>query len=236
VRDTAILALIPAWNEGPRLRPVVEATRQHLPVLVVDDGSRDNTITVAEKAGATVVSHLQNRGKGVALMTGFEWALGRGYGGVLTLDGDGQHDPDDIPKFLSVYQTGRWDLIIGKRRFDQMPFPRRYTNPLGSWLLSVALREQILDNQSGFRLHDRRLLQILDLTTTGFEMEVELITQAICQSMSVGWVEIRTIYGIDKTSYFHPLTDSARFLGMVWHAWRRRRAADTPSGQAARPS
>jgi glycosyltransferase involved in cell wall biosynthesis len=228
MHDTAILALIPAWNEGPRLGPVVEATRRHLPVLVVDDGSRDNTASVAERAGATVVSHIQNRGKGVALMTGFDWALGRGYAGVLTLDGDGQHEPDDIPKFLNAYQTGRWDLIIGKRRFDQMPFPRRYTNPFGSWLLSLALRGQIPDNQSGFRLHDRRLLETLELSTTGFELEVELITQAICQGMRVGWVEIRTIYDVDKTSYFHPLKDSARFLAMVWHAWRRRCAAEIP--------
>ena len=228
MRDTAILALIPAWNEGPRLGPVVEATSRYLPVLVVDDGSQDTTIAVAERAGATVVSHVQNQGKGVALMTGFDWALGRGYSAVLTLDGDGQHDPEDIPKFLSAYQTGRWDLIIGRRRFDQMPFPRGYTNPFGSWLLSLALGEQIPDNQSGFRLHDRRLLEILDLTTTGFELEVELIAQAVCQGMRIGWVEIRTIYGIDKTSYFHPLKDSARFLAMVWRAWRRRCAADIP--------
>jgi glycosyltransferase involved in cell wall biosynthesis len=226
--DRTILALIPAWNEGPRLGPVVEATHQHLPVLVVDDGSGDDTVSVAEEAGATVVSHVQNRGKGVALMTGFNWALERGYGAVLTLDADGQHDPDDIPKFLGAYRIGRWDLIIGKRRFDQMPFPRGFTNPFGSWLLSLALGQQIPDNQSGFRLHDRRLLEILDLTTTGFELEVELIIQAICRGMRVGWVDIRTIYDVDKTSYFHPLRDSARFLGMVWHAWRRRRCAAKP--------
>jgi len=227
MHDTAILALIPAWNEGGRLGPVVEATRQHLPVLVVDDGSQDDTVAVAKGAGATVVSHSRNQGKGVALTTGFAWALEQGYGGVLTLDADGQHDPDDIPKFLIAQQTGRWDLIIGRRRFDQMPFPRGYTNPFGSWLLSLALRERIPDNQSGFRLHRRRLLEGLDLTTTGFELEVEIIIQAICQGMRIGWVEIRTIYG-DEPSYFHPLKDSARFLGMVWHAWRCRRAAVIP--------
>ncbi|MEA3376972.1 MAG: glycosyltransferase family 2 protein [Chloroflexota bacterium] len=222
--NRTVVALIPAWNEGSRLGPVVEATRHYLPVLVVDDGSTDDTATVAERAGATVVSHVCNQGKGVALMTGFDWALQRDYDGVLTLDADGQHDPDDIPLLLGAYQTEQWDLIIGRRRFDQMPFPRGYTNPFGSWLLSLALGEPIPDNQSGFRLHDRRLLEILELTATGFELEVELIVQAICRGMRIGWVEIRTIYGIDKTSYFHPLKDSARFLGMVWHAWRRRRS------------
>ncbi len=233
--DRKVIALIPAWNEGPRLGPVVEATGRHLPVLVVDDGSQDDTVTVAERAGATVVGHARNRGKGVALMTGFDWALERGYDAVLTLDADGQHDPDDIPKFLTAYQTGQWDLIVGRRRFDQMPFPRGYTNPFGSWLLSLALTEHIPDNQSGFRLHDRRLLEAINLTTGGFELEVEVIIQAICRGMQIGWVEIHTIYGVDKTSYFHPLKDSARFLGMVWYAWRRRRRADNLEGSDGAP-
>ncbi len=227
MNQSSIVALIPAWNERARLGPVVEATRQHLPVLVVDDGSQDDTAAVARRAGSTVISHSQNQGKGVALMTGFDWALSRGYQAVLTLDADGQHDPDDIPKFLSAYQSGSWDLIIGKRDFTKMPFPRGYTNPFGSWLLSLALGERIPDNQSGFRMHDRRLLETLELTTTGFELEVEVIIQAVCRDMRIGWVEIRTIYHVDKTSYFHPLKDSARFLGMVWHAWRQRRAAST---------
>ncbi len=231
--DTRILALIPAWNEGPRLGPVVEATSAYVPVLVVDDGSRDHTVTVAERAGAAVVSHRRNRGKGVALMTGFDWALDHDYDAVLTLDADGQHDPDDIPTFLRAYETGEWDLIIGKRTFQQMPFPRGYTNPFGSWLLSLVLKERIFDNQSGFRLHGRRLLQTLDLTTTGFELEVELIIQAVCQGMRIGWVEIRTIYGVNKTSYFHPIKDSARFLDMVWRAWRRRRAIISDQGGTA---
>lgn len=228
MHEKTVLALIPAWNEGPRLQPVVEATRRYLPVLVVDDGSEDDTAALAERSGATVVTHVRNRGKGVALTTGFDWALERGYGAVLTLDADGQHDPHDIPRFLEAYQTGSWDLIIGRRDFSQMPFPRGYTNPFGSWLLSHALGEEIPDNQSGFRLHQRRLLEVLDLSSTGFELEVEVIIQAVCQGMRIGWVEIRTIYGIDKTSYFHPLKDSARFLGMVWHAWRRRRSAEVP--------
>lgn len=224
---TTILALIPAWNEGARVGPVVAATRQHLPVLVVDDGSEDNTAAVAERAGAIVVSHARNQGKGVALMTGFDWAMAHGYDAVLTLDADGQHDPADIPKFLRAYQSGKWDLIIGRRDFAKMPFPRGYTNPFGSWLLSKALGERIPDNQSGYRLHDQRLLHRLDLTTTGFELEVEVIIQAVCRDMRIGWVEIRTIYDVEKTSYFHPLKDSARFLGMVWRAWRQRCAAET---------
>jgi glycosyltransferase involved in cell wall biosynthesis len=221
--EISVLALIPAWNEVPRIGPVVEAARARLPVLVVDDGSHDDTVAVAEAAGATVVRHPRNQGKGVALMTGFNWALERGYEAVITLDADGQHDPAEILKFVSAYEAGAGDLIIGRRDFSQTPFPRRYTNPIfGAWLFSWALGARIYDSQSGYRLYSRRFLQVLDLTTTGFELEIEVIIQAVCEGVRIGWVDIRTIYGVGEVSYFHPLKDSARFLGMVWHAWRQR--------------
>ena len=221
--ESLILALIPAWNEATHVGPIVEVTRAHLPVLVVDDGSHDETPNVAEGAGAIVVRHHQNQGKGVALMTGFAWALERGYQAVITLDADGQHDPEEIGKFRVAYEADAGDLIIGRRDFGQMPFPRNYTNAIfGSWLLSLALGARIHDSQSGYRLYGRCLLERLDLTTTGFELEVEVIVQAVCQGMRIGWVEIRTIYGVGEVSYFHPVRDSARFLGMVWQAWRRR--------------
>jgi len=220
--ETSILALIPAWNEATRIGPIVKTTRARLPVVVVDDGSDDDTPAVAEAAGATVVRHSQREGKGVALMTGFDWALEQGYDAVITLDADGQHDPADIPKFLAAYAAGAGDLIIGQRDFSQMPFPRLFTNPFGSWLLSLALGTRIYDNQSGYRLHSRRFLETLDLTTTGFELEVEVIIHAVCRGVRIGWVDIRTIYDIDKVSYFHPIKDTARFFGMVWYAWRQR--------------
>jgi len=220
--EISILALIPAWNEAARIGPVVEATRAYLPVLVVDDGSDDDTSAVAQAAGATIVRHSQNRGKGVALMTGFAWALERGCEAVLTLDADGQHDPADIPGFLAAYDAGAGDLIVGRRDFSQMPFPRFFVNPFGSWLLSLALGTRIYDNQCGYRLYSRRLLEMLDLTTTGFELEVEVIIQAVCQGIRIGWVDVHTIYDTGKVSYFHPLKDTARFLGMVWRARCRR--------------
>lgn len=220
--EKPILALIPAWNEATRIRPIVEAMRARLPVLVVDDGSDDATVAVARAAGATVASHPQHWGKGVALKTGFDWALEHGYEAVLTLDADGQHDPADADKFLVAYGAGAGDLIVGQRDFSRMPFPRRFTNPFGSWLLSLALGTRIYDNQSGYRLHSRRFLEMLDLTTTGFELEVEVIIQAVTNGVRIGWVDIRTIYDVDKVSYFHPIKDTARFFGMVWHAWRQR--------------
>jgi glycosyltransferase involved in cell wall biosynthesis len=232
-----ILALIPAWNEAARIGPIVEATRTYLPVLVVDDGSDDKTSAVAEANGAKVVGYPQNHGKGVALTTGFAWALEQGYEAVLTLDADGQHNPTDISKFLVAYEDDAGDLIIGRRDFGKMPFPRSWANPFGSWLLSTALDTRIYDNQSGYRLYSRCLLETLELTTTGFELEVEVIVQAVCQGMRIGWVDIETIYAIEKVSYFHPIKDSLRFFQMTWWARRQRVAAkNRTSRNRASPS
>jgi len=219
----AVLALIPAWNEAERIGPIVEGARAHLPVLVVDDGSADGTSEVARAAGAAVVRHVENRGKGAALKTGFAWALEHGYDAVLTLDADGQHDPAEIPKFLAALEAQAGDLIIGARDFSKMPWPRWWSQPLGCWLLSRALGVPIRDNQSGYRLLTRRLLERMRLTSTGFEMEVEMIAEAVRLGLPIAWVPIRTIYGIGKPSNFHPLWDSARFLQMVWRIWRNRR-------------
>jgi glycosyltransferase involved in cell wall biosynthesis len=228
-----ILALIPAWNEEAFIGPVIEATRTQLPVLVVDDGSKDRTPDLAISAGAMLVQHSENKGKGQALITGFNWALAQGFEAVVTLDADGQHDPEEIPKFLSAYRENAGELIIGRRDFRQMPFPNRFANPIGSWLLSLALRQRIYDNQSGYRLYTRRLLESLHLQMTGFELEVEVVMQTVCLGMTIGWVPIRTIYGTGKVSYFHPLHDTIKFLRMVWYAYQYRRKYHSQSQRSS---
>jgi glycosyltransferase involved in cell wall biosynthesis len=221
--ENNVLALIPAWNEEAFIAPVVQAVAAQLPIIVVDDGSDDDTPTLAADAGATVLRHAQNLGKGHALMSGFNWGMTRGYDAILSLDADGQHDPAEIPTFLNAYRAGRGELIIGRRRFQEMPFPNRYANSIGSFLLSIALQEKIYDNQSGYRLHTRKLLDALDLQSSGFELEVEVIIQAVCKGLQIGWVDIRTIYGTGKVSYFHPWHDSIGFMRMVLHAYRYRK-------------
>ncbi len=221
--DTKALTLIPAWNEVDFIAPIVSATVGRYPVLVVDDGSTDATPQVAKDLGAIVISHSENRGKGIALLTGFHWAIENQYDVVITLDADGQHDPEEIPKFLEVYEQSGADLIIGRRDFWQMPFPNNFANRIGSFLLSLVLGRRILDNQSGYRLHSRKLLQSLDLQATGFELEVEMVIMAVCKGFQLEWIDIRTIYGTGKKSYFHPWYDSLRFLKMVIFAYRMRR-------------
>jgi len=216
-----ILVLIPAWNEASRIRPVIEAFRGSLPVLVVDDGSNDDTVAITREVGATVVVHPQNMGKGVALSTGFAWALEREYEAVLTLDADGQHDPEEAPKFIEAYERGEGDLIIGRRNFREMPLYRAFANGVGTWMLSQALGDRIYDNQCGYRLYTRRLLETVDMERTGFEFEVEVVVEAIAAGLKIGWVDIRTIYGVGKKSYFHPFHDSVKFIDMVWVAHKR---------------
>jgi len=210
-----ILVLIPAWDEATRIRPILEAFRDSQPVLVVDDGSSDDTAAVARGVGVEVVVHPQNMGKGVALSTGFAWALERGYDAVLTLDADGQHDPEEAPKFIEAYERGEGDLIIGRRDFRKMPLYRAFGNRISTWMLSKVLGIKIFDNQCGYRLYTRKLLETVDMERTGFEFEVEVVVETVAASLKIGWVDVRTIYGIDKKSYFHPFYDSLKVLDMI---------------------
>ncbi len=191
----ALLALIPAFQEGPRIARVVEAAGRHLPVVVVDDGSTDDTAARAEAAGATVLRQAPNAGKGAALRAGFRHALEHGVEAVVTLDGDGQHDPDEIPAFLRAFEASPSALVVGRRDFASMPPARRMANVLGRLVLSAAIGRDVPDNQSGYRLVGRRLMTaMLDSREAGFAFEVEMIARCIALGDPIRWVPIRTIY------------------------------------------
>lgn len=229
-----ILVLIPARNEMQTIGPIVEAVKAKLPVLVIDDGSTDGTADCARRAGAEVVSHSINQGKGAALKTGFSLALEKGYKAVITMDADGQHDPEDLDKILNTNRHRQADLIIGEREFTKMPLPNRFTTPLGSKILSRALGICVTDNQSGFRLLTRSFLERMNLKSNGYEMEVEMIWEAVRLKMPIDWVPIHTIYFPDRQSGFRPIIDTLLFLRMVWIIWRERvnkdRQAQTSPG------
>jgi len=226
-----ILALIPAHDEAPRIGPVVTGALRHVPVLVVDDGSRDDTAAVAERAGARVLRQAPNQGKGAALRTGFGAALAEGAEAVITLDADGQHDPAELPTFLGAYARRTLagdptELIIGRRDFRRMPPLRRLSNWLGTVTLSTALGRWIDDNQSGYRLIGRRLMSAtLDSAESGFAFEVEMIAVCLREGWSIEWVPIRTIYG-DEPSHIRPLRHLREFLAVTGRA--RRIARELP--------
>ena len=215
-----IVALIPAYQEGPRIEPVVVAARPHLAVVVVDDGSTDDTAERAEAGGATVIRQLPNAGKGAALRAGFRHALDAGCAAVVTLDADGQHDPAEIPAFLEVFAARRPELVIGRRDFVSMPPVRRLSNTLGGLTLSVALGRNVPDNQSGYRLIGRVLMRaMLESEESGFEFEVEMIARCIALGLPLEWVPIRTIYA-GEPSHIEPWRHFREFLRVTAKARR----------------
>lgn len=217
---SSMVVLIPAYNEADRVAVVVEAARAFLPVWVVDDGSTDETAARAEAAGAVVVRQKPNQGKGAALKAGFRRALDEGVSAVIMLDADGQHDPAEIPAFLEAYQAREADLIIGRRDFRQMPFPRNLTNTVGRWLFSWALGRRVYDNQSGYRLLSRRLIAAaLDSSEGGFEFEVDMIVIAVVRGYGLEEIPIRTIYQGEK-SHIKPLHHLAGYFRVIRHTRR----------------
>ncbi len=225
--EPSIFAIIPAFNEAERIQAVVERTLLYLPVLVVDDGSTDRTALVASQAGAQVLQQQPNQGKGAALKAGFRRALELGCLAVLTLDADGQHDPEEIPSFLEAYQQRGSDLIVGARDFSQMPFSRRFANTSGRWLISWAAGQPVRDNQSGYRLISRRLIEaVLDSPVGGFEFEIDMIVTCLKKKFRLDWVPIRTIYAGEK-SHISPLKHVGRFLRMVSYTRRKMREDET---------
>ena len=224
-----IVAVIPGYNEGPRIGRVVREAAAHLPVLVVDDGSTDDTAARAREAGATVIEQRPNQGKGAALRRGFRHALDAGADAVVTLDADGQHDPAEIPSFLAAWSAEpRPDLVIGRRNFRAMPPIRRLSNEVGGRAISWAVGRPIPDNQSGYRLLGRRLMEAtLTSDEGGFEFEVEMITTCIRLGGTIAWVPIRTIYA-GEPSHIRPLAHLRSFIRIVGKA---RRDVRSPLGE-----
>ena len=214
------MAVIPGYQEGPRIAAVVSAARQHVPVVVVDDGSTDDTAERAEAAGATVIRQVPNQGKGSALREGFRHALATGVDAVVTLDADGQHDPTEIPRFLAAFEADRPELIVGRRDFRRMPAVRRVSNTIGGWILSAAVGRAIPDNQSGFRLIGPRLMAaLLTSDEDGFAFEVEMIARCIALDLPMAWVPIRTIYA-GEPSHIRPLAHFRSFVAAARDARR----------------
>lgn len=226
-----ILAVVPGYEEGPRIGRVVQAASRHLAVLVVDDGSTDGTAAAADAAGARVIRQAPNAGKGAALRAGFRVALDEGWDAALTLDADGQHDPDEIPRFVAAFSAPgaagpRPELIIGRRDFTRMPLVRRLSNTAGTAAFSWAVGQRIPDNQSGYRLLGRRLMTaMLASHETGFEFEVEMIAVCLRRGWTLAWVPISTIYA-GEPSHVKPVAHLRHFL-------RATRAARRMMGNAS---
>lgn len=215
---TTCAAVIPCFNEDSTIAALVSTLRQFLPlVVVVDDGSGDATAVAAAKAGATVIRHGRNHGKGAALRTGLSRARKLGFEWIVTLDGDGQHLPANLPAFLEcAEQTGAL-LVVGNRMHNAraIPWVRRQVNRWMSRQLSWRAGRHLPDTQCGFRLIHLETWARLSLNTEHFEIESEMLMSFLAAEHQVAFVPIEVI-GRGHHSHILPVTDSLRW----WKWWR----------------
>ncbi len=215
------LAIIPAYNEEVAIGSVVLRTKPHVDeVLVVDDGSRDRTSAIAEQAGAKVLRHETNRGKGVAIQTALDYARANGFRAAVLLDADGQHDPDDIPRVLEPVLAGTSDLVVGLRHAGntKMPFYRRVGKRTLDYATSVAGGGPVTDSQNGFRALSADALERITLTEAGFGVESEMIVDAREKNLRVSEVPVGVRYDVDghtKQPFLHGIGVVDRILNIV---------------------
>jgi len=209
-----ICVVIPIYNEAVYIGDVVSGIRaKGLPVVVVDDGSTDNGGDKARKAGAAVLTNAHREGKGGSLQRGFRHAMSEGYDGVITMDGDGQHDPQDLDHFAEVIEEHPDAIVTANRMTNvrNMPLIRRLTNRAMSAVISVICRQTVPDTQCGFRYIPREILTHLDLSSRTFEIETEVLIKASRQGCRIFSVPIQTIYR-DEDSKINPWKDTVKFI------------------------
>ena len=222
-------AVIPCFNESASIAALVRAVRRRLPfVLVVDDGSADDTARLAQNAGAVVIQHKCNSGKGAALRTGLSQALKQSFEWALTLDGDGQHAPEDLPALLRCAGRTGAALVIGNRMNDarKIPWLRRQVNRWMSRKLSRLAGRRLPDTQCGLRLIHLETWAALSLKTERFEVESEMLMAFLAAGRHVEFVPIRVIRG-SRSSHIHPVTDSLRWFRWRWNFSRPPASSDS---------
>ena len=208
-----ICALIAAYNEERHVADVVKGTSRYVSqVFVVDDGSMDLTAERARAAGAIVLSHDRNLGKGQAVRTGLAHVLERPFSHVLLLDADLQHDPSEIPKLIDCAERGPGDFVLAEREFakDAMPPARFYSNVIGSRILSSFIGARVADSQSGFRLIRADLLRRVALSGRGYEIETEMLIKLTRAGARLDRVTVARLEYRDARSNIRPFRDTFR--------------------------
>ena len=221
-RYTKTVVVIPAYNEAATIRALAEAALKIVPdVVVVDDGSSDNTVDQLQGLPVTVLRNERNAGKAASLWKGFEHALANGAQLVVTLDGDGQHNPEDIPRLLNVSARSPQSIVIGARLHDKRNFPARryYANQFARFWISWAAGYPIADTQSGFRVYPASLFTKItrrEVAWNGFVFESEALIAAGLVGIRSIAVAIPGIYPRGaRPSHFRPVLDIARIVVMV---------------------
>lgn len=196
--EVRTMAAIPAFNEADFIEAIVSRASRHVDeVIVVDDGSTDNTSFVANKAGAIVIRHEANSGVGQANKTCFELARSQAIDVLVTIDGDGQHNPDEIPRLLMPVIENGADLVIGSRFLNghcHIPRYRKFGINVITFLLNLAFRTKISDSQSCYRAYSKKALSLLTVEEKGFPFSIELLAKARRKGLSIQEVPISCVY------------------------------------------
>jgi glycosyltransferase involved in cell wall biosynthesis len=211
--------IIPCLNESAAIGALVAAIRPQLShVIVSDDGSTDDTGKLAAAAGAEVLRHRQPLGKGAALQAGWQWAHEKGFAWALTMDGDGQHSPADISKFLACAEQTAAELVVGNRMNDpeKMPWLRRIVNRWMSRRISARAGCDLPDSQCGFRLMNLKAWAGLPISAAHFEIESEVLLAFARARRRIEFVPIEVIYKCEQ-SKIDPWRDTIR-----WFRWWRK--------------
>ncbi len=212
-----ICVIIPAYNAAGTVGPVVAGALKHChDIIVADDGSTDDTAEVAARAGAKTIKISPNKGKGNALKLLFETAITQGYDAVISVDADGQHDPDEIPLFIDAHARHPDDIIVGSRMGEKGKIPRARLNSMqvANYYSSLAANQYLEDTQCGFRLYPLSLIKRVALTTERYVTETEILIKAGDSGAHVCFIDIKALYN-KHGSHFRPINDVASITAFI---------------------
>ena len=212
-----ICVVIPAYNASKTINDVVTGALKHVShVIVADDGSTDGTAETARRAGADVVTIGRNHGKGHVLKMLFQQSIEDGFDAVITIDADGQHDPEEIPSFIDAHNLHPCDIIVGSRMREQEKIPRARYNSMhiARFYISLAANQFIDDTQCGYRLYPLSLLKDLILTTEGYITETEILIKSGDKGTVIRCIDSKAIY-TDNGSHYRPVLDTTAITGFV---------------------
>jgi glycosyltransferase involved in cell wall biosynthesis len=218
-RRLQIIAAIPAFNEERTISKMVLLAQKYVDkVVVCDDGSSDMTADIAKVSGALVVCHRNNEGKGAALKSLFDKARELDADVVVTLDGDDQHDPKEIPEFIQLIAKDEADIVIGSRFLKNnmdMPLYRRFGSKILNGLVNSVNKQKITDTQSGFRAYGRKALERMDISALGIGVDSEILIDAVNCNMRIKEIPIGCRYGGVEGSTYHPIGHSMKVIRTI---------------------
>ena len=242
-----IFVAVPVYNHAATLRQVIEGIlEQHDRVLVIDDGSRDGVAEAIEGLPIDLLQHQRNLGKGAALRSAAAWGLKQGMSHMITIDADGQHDPNDLPRFFKAIAQNPQALIVGHRNFDQASIPgsSRFGRQFSNFWLRLQTGCKLKDTQSGFRAYPLMIFEHLGFWTRRYNFEIEVLVRSAWAGLELRDVDIAVYYppGAERISHFRGFMDNWRLTLLNTHftfrsivPWPHRKIIKRPDGAEGKP-